>query len=157
MKKNIFILLVLLPMNLFYAQSVPMPKIKVEAIYTGEKKAPIATTRSVPPHEIVKKVGFNFKIRLEILSPLSPQEIKSSYSIVCVLPDFKTDRILFNYGDIVPIDSNRFEYFFPLTIKKEGFVKIFLIKRGSYVVGKPPFFYENKSNVEIIYLSKVLK
>ena len=135
-----------------FSQQDWMPHIKVESSYIGSSKVPTSMTNSVPSHISYATDGQNFKITVTMTFQDNYIFLDSLYGIVCIMPDRSAEKILFKPEDIIVYSSQQYGYSFPVRIKSDGWIEVYVARKSDMSSGTDAIFYQDTSNKESIYL-----
>lgn len=148
-------LAVLLTIFLFsriQAQQDQVPNIMVEAEYKGPHEIGVGATKSIPPHIFYKTDGYNFDIKVLIITQNNSSFIDSAYGIVCILPDYSVRSIYLDHKSILRISEFTYQYSFRQKVKSGGWMKVFLVSRIEMQSDTDVNVYRMTSNKERIFL-----
>ena len=139
--------------KLTFSQDIKMPYIEAESIYRGEDSIIFAETRSMPPHYLKRFDGYKFEIIMHIKFPDDSIFLDELFGIVYVLQDGTSEKLPITHNNVIRISSKEYEYTFPIKIKNDGWVGMFLAQRSDFSKDENVRFYKNTSNKINLYLS----
>lgn len=135
------------------AQEIMMPEITAESNYVGAYKVSMGETTSMPPRNLIRVVGYDFEIRVKIIYRTDTVFEDPLFGIVCVMQDGSSIKLLIDPNNVSSYSSREYGYKFPIRMKKEGWVQIFLTKRSDFLLDEDPRVYKNTSNRLSLYLT----
>lgn len=130
-----------------------MPEIEAETSYIGAYKVLIGQTNSIPPHSFYKVAGYDFEIKMQIIYKMNTIFEDTLFGIVCAMQDGTSQKLLINPNNVSSFSSREYEYKFPIRMKSEGWVQIYLAQRRDFSEETDPRLYQNTSNRISLYLT----
>jgi hypothetical protein len=130
-----------------------MPEIEAETSYIGAYKVSMGHTNSMPPRDMIRVLGYDFEIKMRIIYKTNTIFEDTLFGIVCVMQDGTSQKLLINPNNVSSFSSREYEYKFPIRIKNESWVQIFLAKRSDFLLDDDPRLYQNTSNRLSLYLT----
>lgn len=105
-----------------------------------------------PPQTRYIVVGYIFEIILHVTVKNRPLLLDSLYGVVCILPDDSNLKFIIDRRNLIESSPNEIKYFFPLEVKRKGWIKIILVSLTEMQGSGNSKFYKNRSNEYSIYL-----
>jgi len=152
--KYSFTILVLILFPIFcFAQNLQMPELEAETSYIGAYKVSIGYSLLTPPKDMIRVLGYDFEIKMRIIYKTNTIFEDTLFGIVCVMQDGTSQKLLINPNNVSSFSSREYECKFPIRMKSEGWVQIYLAQRRDFSEDTDPRLYQNTSNRISLYLT----
>jgi len=136
-----------------FAQAIKMPEIEGKTKYIGPYMVQWNYGSASTPESRFRVGGYDFEVTLKIIYKTETSFEDNLFGIVCVMQDGSSLKLLIDPNNVSSFSSREYEYKFPIRMKNEGWVQIFLTKRSDFLLDDDPRVYKNTRNRLSLYLT----
>ena len=136
-----------------FAQAIKMPEIEGKTKYIGPYMVQWNYGSVPTPESRFRVGGYDFEVTLKIIYKTETSFEDNLFGIVCVMQDGSSLKLLIDPNNLSSFSAREYEYKFPIRMKKEGWVQIFLTKRSDFLLDDDPRVYKNTSNRLSLYIT----